>query len=77
MDPLNSELSQFYWILVSLKPEFTIKNNWEFIRFVKEGNPSFLSYKSSMFACNNYFHYMVSLKIQAPPSRQIFFQNQQ
>ena len=31
VDPLNSELSQFYQILVSLKPAFTIKNNSEFI----------------------------------------------
>ena len=36
MDPLNGELSELYRILVSLKPAFTIKNNWEFIRFVKE-----------------------------------------
>ena len=30
MDPLKSELSEFHRILVSLKPAFTIKNNWEF-----------------------------------------------
>ena len=36
VDPLNSELPEFYQILVSLKPVFTIKNNWELIRFFKE-----------------------------------------
>ena len=37
VDPLNSELSEVYRILVSLKPAFTRNNNGEFIRFVKEG----------------------------------------
>ena len=37
MNPLNSEMPEFYWILVSLKPAFTNKNNGKFIQFVKEG----------------------------------------
>ena len=49
------ELSEFHRILVSLNPAFTIKSNWEFIRFEKKGTSSFLSYKSSLLVCNSYF----------------------
>ena len=37
VNALNSELPEFHRILDSLKPAVTIKNNWEFIRFEKEG----------------------------------------
>ena len=42
VDPLNSELQEFYQILVSLKPAFTINNNLKFIRFFKDNSSFFI-----------------------------------